>query len=270
MIDRILQASGYHSFKGRDFPCRSSSGRRSSVSIPARLDRPAHRPEPALRRSRAGQGRFRRGRVRNCSQYCGTPVGRDPRVAVCVDPNTMEGFLVGLEEEGSGRNAGGPCGPCGWRASCGGFRLSFLGSRSGRGSGCASAGKGRVSSSWSSRSGSSRREAGIRGRHGKDGAGHPCHPGESGYTVFPAGRDEPGRAVFQRLLRAAGFCRRGAERVSPRGGRECGIRHPRNRRAPVPSRRRRRKARTAVLVRGKVHTATRALLRDLGVEIVEW
>jgi hypothetical protein len=30
------------------------------------------------------------------------------------------------------------------------------------------------------------------------------------------------------------------------------------------------KARTAVLVRGKAHTATRALLRDLGVEIVEW
>jgi hypothetical protein len=30
------------------------------------------------------------------------------------------------------------------------------------------------------------------------------------------------------------------------------------------------KARTVVLVRGKIHSATRVLLKDLGVEIVEW
>jgi hypothetical protein len=30
------------------------------------------------------------------------------------------------------------------------------------------------------------------------------------------------------------------------------------------------KDRTVVLVRGKVHSATRTLLKDLGVEIVEW
>ncbi|MBP2669800.1 MAG: hypothetical protein H6Q80_2002, partial [Deltaproteobacteria bacterium] len=93
---------------------------------------------------------------------------------------------------------------------------------------------------------------------------------ESGYTVFPAGRDEPGRAVFQRLLRAAGLAAAERKEYLLAGGGNAGFAiHVTGALLSLPADGG-GKARTAVLVRGKVHTATRALLRDLGVEIVEW
>jgi hypothetical protein len=93
---------------------------------------------------------------------------------------------------------------------------------------------------------------------------------ESGYTVFPAGKDESGRAVFLRLLSAGGLAVAERKEYLLAGGGNAGYSvHVTGAFLSLPADGG-GKAGTAVLVRGKVHTATRALLRDLGVEIVEW
>lgn len=93
---------------------------------------------------------------------------------------------------------------------------------------------------------------------------------ESGYAVFPAGKESTGKDVLQRLMKAAGY------RPEPRtdfpvaGGPAQGyevrvtgsfLNLPGGQGGAE---------RKVVLVRRKVHSATRVLLRDLGVEIVEW
>jgi len=93
---------------------------------------------------------------------------------------------------------------------------------------------------------------------------------DSGYTLFTVGQKEPGREIFERLAKIAGGTVTERREYLIAGGGEAGfsvritgafISLPAAAGEP---------ARTVVLVRGRVHSATRALLRDLGVEIVEW
>ena len=93
---------------------------------------------------------------------------------------------------------------------------------------------------------------------------------ESGYAVFMAGKDVTGREIFQRLMKAAGIVPEERKEYLLTGGAEAGY-EIRVTGAffslPGPSS---GAARRIVLVHRKIHSATRALLGDMGVEIVEW
>jgi hypothetical protein len=93
---------------------------------------------------------------------------------------------------------------------------------------------------------------------------------ESGYAVFPAGKEASGREIFQRLMKAAGVGSEERKRYLLTGGATSGyeirITGTFVTLAGLPG----GAGRRIVLVRGKIHSATRALLGDMGVEIVEW
>lgn len=92
----------------------------------------------------------------------------------------------------------------------------------------------------------------------------------SGYAVFPAGKDVSGRDIFRQLLKAAGVVPVERKEYLLTGGAKSGyeirvtgafLSLP----GPPGG-----AGRRIVLVGRKVHSATRALLEDMGVEIVEW
>ena len=91
----------------------------------------------------------------------------------------------------------------------------------------------------------------------------------SGYDVFAVGRTEPGRSVFLKVLDAAGIPYEERKGYLLAGGKEKGF-EVRATGTFLTSRDwlEGRKIREAVLVRGKVHSATRELMREIGVEIV--
>lgn len=91
----------------------------------------------------------------------------------------------------------------------------------------------------------------------------------SGYRVFPLDKGESGRSVFRRVLAATGTPFEERKGYLLAGGKEEGF-EVRATGAFLTSRDwlEARKVREAVLVREKVHTATRALMREIGVEIV--
>ena len=93
---------------------------------------------------------------------------------------------------------------------------------------------------------------------------------ESGYAVFPAGKDVSGREILQRLMKIAGVVPEERKEYLLMGGAKAGyeirvtgafLSMPGS-----PD----GEGRRIVLVRRKMHSATRSLLGDLGVEIVEW
>ncbi len=91
----------------------------------------------------------------------------------------------------------------------------------------------------------------------------------SGYEVFPVGRSEAGRSVFLRVLEAAGIPSEEREGFLLAGGKEEGF-EVRATGTFLTSRDflEGRKVREAILARGKVPSATRDLMRNIGVEIV--
>jgi LysM repeat protein len=93
---------------------------------------------------------------------------------------------------------------------------------------------------------------------------------ESGYSVITAGADVSGREILQRLMKAAGIVPEERREYLLKGGAEAGY-EIRVTGAflslPNPSG---GAGRTVLLVRRKIHSATRSLLGDIGVEIVEW
>jgi LysM repeat protein len=93
---------------------------------------------------------------------------------------------------------------------------------------------------------------------------------ESGYNVFLAGKGVSGREVFRRLMKAAGIVPDERKEYLLSGGGKSGyevrvtgvfLSMP----GPPGG-----GGRKIVLVGGKIHSATRALLGDMGVEIVQW
>jgi hypothetical protein len=94
---------------------------------------------------------------------------------------------------------------------------------------------------------------------------------DSGYTVFPVPKDEPGRGIFQRVLKEAGVSTEMRRDFLLSGGEKDGY-AVKATGAFVTSREwlEARKVREVVFFGGRVHSATRALMRDIGVEIIEW
>lgn len=270
MIDRILRVSGYHSVKeGISRPL--VIGETVSVVLPARWV--IQRTEESLL---SGDLVLLKETPEKPPATLASVLRYAGRVGVRVlpfadDPKAMEGFLVGVDEEEKDRGV-----PVGLVIPAGGipavdFSLSCLG--------------------LSPLEGERIRIGGTGGTYQlvlqpervfkASGKTHVVDTGkmsgairsilkDSGYSVFTVGRGESGRAIFERIVKAAGGRVENQREHVVAGGEDAGfsvrisgssLALPED--AAVPGRK-------VFLVRGKAHSATRALLRDLGVEIVEW
>ncbi len=270
-IDRILRVSGYHSVKeGISRPL--VMGETVSVALPARwviqrtedsllsgdlilLKEVPEKPDPDLLA------------VLRYARRIGLRV-----LPYADDPNAMEGFLVGIQEDASIREI-----PVALTVpKTGGlpavdFGLSFLGISSRAGERLQVGGEGgpfRLVVSPERLF-----EAGGKKYVVDTGRMSPAIRSilrESGYAVFMAGKDVTGREIFQRLMKAAGIVPEERKEYLLTGGAEAGY-EIRVTGAffslPGPSS---GAGRRIVLVHRKIHSATRALLGDMGVEIVEW
>jgi LysM repeat protein len=270
-IDRILRVSGYHSVKdGISHPV--VVGETVSVALPARwvlqrtedsllsgdlilLKEVPERPDPDLLA------------VLRYARRIGLRV-----LPYADDPNAMEGFLVGIQEDAS--EGGIPVAlavPKSGGLPAVDFGLSLLGIAARTGE------RLRVG-----REGDAFRlvvsperffETGGKKYVVDTGRMSPAIRSilrESGYAVFMAGKDVSGRDIFQRLMKAAGIVSDERKEHLLAGGGKAGY-EVRVTGAflslPGPSN---GAGRRIVLVRGKIHSATRAMLGDMGVEIVEW
>ena len=270
-IDRILRVAGYHSVKeGISRPV--VVGETVSVALPARwiiqrtedsllsgdlilLKEVPEKPDPGLLA------------VLRYARRVGLRV-----LPYADDPNAMEGFLVGFQEEAT---AGGiPVAlvvPKAGGLPAVDFGLSLLGIAAKTGERLRVGGEGdgfRLVVS-------PERLFEVGGKKyvvdtGKISPAIRSILRESGYAVFPAGKDASGREILQRLMKAAGVVPEERKEYLLMGGAKAGyeirvtgafLSMPGS---PDGAGRR------IVLVRRKMHSATRALLGDLGVEIVEW
>jgi hypothetical protein len=94
---------------------------------------------------------------------------------------------------------------------------------------------------------------------------------DSGYAVFPIHKDETGKGIFQRILKEAGISMEARRDFLLSGGEKDGY-AVKATGSFITSREwlAGRNVREVLFFGGRVHSATRALMRDLGVEIVEW
>ncbi|HEX9849814.1 LysM peptidoglycan-binding domain-containing protein [Candidatus Deferrimicrobium sp.] len=270
-IGRILRVSGYHSVKeGISHPV--VVGESVSVALPARwillrtedsllsgdlilLKEVPERPDPDLLA------------VLRYARRIGLRV-----LPYADDPNAMEGFLVGIQEDAS--EGGIPVGlavPKTGGLPAVDFGLSLLGIAARTGERLRVGGKGdafrlvvspeRVF------------EAGGKKYVVDTGRMSPAIRSilrGSGYAVFTAGKDVSGRDIFQRLMKAAGIASDERKEYLLAGGGKAGYEvRVTGAFLSLPGRLS-GAGRSIVLVRGKIHSATRALLGDMGVEIVEW
>ena len=270
-IDRILRVSGYHSVKeGISSPV--VMGETVSVALPARWvilrtadsllsgdlvllkevpEKPDHELLAVLRYAR--------------------------RVGLRVlpyadDPKAMEGFLVGVQEEES---AGGI--PVALAVpNTGGlpavdFGLSLLGIAAKTGERLRVGGEGDAFRLVVS----PERLFEVGGKKyvvdtGKMSPAVRSILRESGYAVFPAGKDASGREIFQRLMKAAGVGSEERKEYLLTGGEKSGYEVRVTGAFLSLSDPSGGAGRRIVLIGRKIHSATRALLGDMGVEIVEW
>jgi hypothetical protein len=270
MIDRILSVSGYYSVKeGLARPL--VIGQSISVTLPARW---------VIEKTRDS---VLSGDLVLLKEVPEKP-GKDllavlryaRRVGIRVlpysdDPKTMEGFLVGLGEEEA---AGPPVArvvPQGGGLPAVDFGLSLLGIPSTEGERLRVGGKedGFQLSVQAERT----FEAGGKKYVVDTGKISPAIRAllrEGGYAVFPAEAGKTGEDVLRRLFKAAGIVPQPWRATPVAGGPQDGyevratgscVSLPSKSGGP---------ARRLLLLKGKVHPATRALLADLGVEIVEW
>jgi LysM repeat protein len=270
-IDRILRVSGYHSVKeGISSPV--VMGDTVSVALPARwviqrtedsllsgdlvlLKEVPEKPDPGLLA------------VLRYARRIGLRV-----LPYADDPNAMEGFLVGIREDASERGI-----PVALAVpKTGGlpavdFGLSLLGIAARTGERLRVGGEGDAFRLVVSPE--RLFEAGGKKYVVDTGRMSPAIRSilrESGYNVFMAGMDASGREIFQRLMKSAGIVPEERKDYLLAGGAEAGyeirvtgafLSLP----GPTSG-----AGRRIVLVRRKIHSATRALLGDMGVEIVEW
>jgi len=270
-IDRILRVSGYHSVKeGISRPV--VMGETVSVALPARwviqrtkdsllsgdlvlLKEVPEKPDPELLA------------VLRYARRLGLRI-----LPYADDPKAMEGFLVGVEEEAS---AGGI--PVALAVpKTGGlpavdFGLSLLGIAAKTGERLRVGGEGDAFRLVVS----PERLFEVGGKKyvvdtGKMSPAVRSILRESGYAVFPAGKDDSGREIFRRLMKAAGVGSEERKEHLLTGGAKSGYEVRvtgafLSLSGPAGGAERR-----IVLVGRKIHSATRALLGDMGVEIVEW
>jgi LysM repeat protein len=270
-IDRILRVSGYHSVKeGISSPV--VMGETVSVAVPARwviqrtpdsllsgdlvlLKEVPEKPDPELLA------------VLRYARRVGLRV-----LPYADDPKAMEGFLVGVQEEAS---AGGI--PVGLAVpKTGGlpavdFGLSLLGIAAKTGERLRVGGEGDAFRLVVS----PERLFEVGGKKyvvdtGKMSPAIRSILRESGYAIFPAGKDASGREIFQRLMKAAGVGSEERKEYLLTGGAKSGYEVRVTGAFLSLSGPPGGAGRRIVLVRRKIHSATRALLGDMGVEIVEW
>ncbi|MCL2102889.1 MAG: hypothetical protein FWH25_02505, partial [Syntrophorhabdaceae bacterium] len=94
--------------------------------------------------------------------------------------------------------------------------------------------------------------------------------GDSGYTTFSVMQNESGRSIFERLVRIAGGIIEPQKANVIAGGTEEGYEVLINGSRVLLPQGTPKSDRKIFLVKEKAHSATRTLLEDLGVEIVEW
>lgn len=271
MIDRILSVSGYHSVKeGISRPL--VIGETVSVALPARWV--IQRTEEDLL---SGDLVLLKETPERPSAELASVLRYAGRVGVRVlpfaaDPMAKEGFLVGVD--GEEKDQGVPVGlviPSGGGIPAVDFALSCLGLSPLEGE------RIRIGSAEGTYQLVLQPERVFKA----SGKTHVVDTGmmsgairsilkDSGYSVLTVGRGESGRSVFERIVKAAGGrVENPGEHAIAGGGdagyvvRISGSSLALSADAAAPGRR-------VFLVRGKAHSATRALLRDLGVEIVEW
>ena len=270
-IDRILRVSGYHSVKeGISSPV--VMGETVSVALPARwviqrtadsllsgdlilLKEVPEKPDAELLA------------VLRYARRVGLRV-----LPYADDPKAMEGFLVGVQEEES---AGGI--PVALAVpNTGGlpavdFGLSLLGIAAKTGERLRVGGEGDAFRLVVS----PERLFEVGGKKyvvdtGKMSPAVRSILRESGYAVFPAGKDASGREIFQRLMKAAGVGSEERKEYLLTGGAKSGYEVRVTGAFLSLSDPSGGAGRRIVLVGRKIHSATRALLGDMGVEIVEW
>ena len=271
MIDRILRVSGYHSVKeGITRPL--VIGETVSVVLPARWV--IQRTEKSLL---SGDLVLLKETPEKPTAELASVLRYAQRVGVRVlpyadDPKSMEGFLVGVDEEE--KDQGIPVAvviPAGGGIPAVDFSLSVLGIAPLEGE------RLRIGDTGGAFQLVLQPERVFKA----SGKTHVVDTGkissairsilkESGYAVFTVGKNEPGHSIFERLVKAAGGTVENRREHVVSGGVDAGytvrisgsyLTLPGA--AAIPGRK-------VFLVRGKAHSATRALLRDLGVEIIEW
>jgi LysM repeat protein len=270
-IDRILRVSGYHSVKeGISRPV--VMGETVTVALPARWV--IQRNEDSLL---SGDLILLKEVPEKPDQELLAVLRYARRIGLRVlpyadDPNAMEGFLVGIQEDAS--SAGIPVAlavPKTGGLPAVDFGLSLLGIPARTGERLRVGGEGDAFRLVVS----PERLFEVGGKKyvvdtGKMSPAIHSLLRESGYAVFSAGKDVSGREIFQRLMKAAGIVPEERKEYLLTGGAKAGyeirvtgaffsIPGP-----PGGAGRR------IVLVRRKIHSATRALLGDMGVEIVDW
>jgi LysM repeat protein len=271
MIDRVLRVSGYFSVKeGISHPV--VIGETISIVLPARWV--VQRTEESLL---SGDLVLIKETPEKPDEELLAVLRYARRVGVRVlpfadDPGAREGFLVGIGEERQGE--GTPVAvtvPAGGELPAVDFGLSFLGISPAENDRLRIGGQGgafqlvvqpeRVF------------EAGGRKYvvdTGRMSSAIRTILKESGYTLFSVGRNDSGRDILERLVRAAGgTVEERKEHLLAGGGKSGYAVRVTGAFLSLPAKPG-ETARKVVLVRGRVHSATRALLRDLGVEIVEW
>ena len=270
-IDRILSASGYHSVKeGISNPL--VIGETVSVALPAR--RVIQRTEDSLLSG-------------DLVLLKEVPEKPDPgllavlryarRVGVRVlpyadDPKAMEGFLVGIrEEEPAGGIPVGLAVPKAGGLPAVDFGLSLLGIPATSGERLRVGGGGDAFRLVVS----AERFFEVGGKKyvvdsGKISPAIRSILRESGYAVFPAGKESSGREIFQRLMKAAGVASEERKDHLLAGGEKSGYEVRVTGTLVILSGAPGGRDRRIVLVRRKIHSAARTLLGDMGMEIVEW
>jgi len=269
-IDRILRVSGYHSVKeGVSRPI--VMGETVSVALPARwviqrtedsllagdlilLKEVPEKPDPGLLA------------VLRYARRVGLRV-----LPYADDPKAEEGFLVGVPEEAEGGIPVALAVPRTGGLPAVDFGLSLLGIAAKTGERLRVGGEG---DAFRLLVAPERLfEAGGKKYVVDTGKMSPAIRSilrESGYSVFPVGKDDSGREIFRRLMKAAGVVPEERKEHLAAGGAKEGyeirvtgafLSLPGS---PGGA------GRTVVLIGGKIHSATRALLGDMGVEIVEW
>lgn len=270
-IDRILGVSGYHSVKeGISRPV--VMGETVSVALPARwviqrtedsllsgdlilLKEVPEKPDPELLA------------VLRYARRVGLRV-----LPYADDPIAMEGFLVGIQEDASeGRIPVALVVPKAGGLAAVDFGLSLLGIAAQTGERLSVGGKGDAFRLVVSPE--RYFEAGGKKYVVDTGRISPAIQSilrESGYTVFMAGNDASGREIFQRLMKAAGIVPEERKEYLLTGGAKAGYEiRVTGAFLSLPGTSG-EAGRRIVLIHRKIHSATRALLGDMGVEIVEW
>ncbi|MBI5419663.1 MAG: LysM peptidoglycan-binding domain-containing protein [Deltaproteobacteria bacterium] len=271
MIDRLLRVSGYHSVKdGRARPL--VIGEEVSVALPARwvvlrAPRSLLSGEVILVKEVSEKPMDELAAVLRYADKVGIRV-----LPYAADPKALEGFLVGIDNGG-----GDPEDPSRLAVPPGGlaaldFALDYLGIPKKEGERLSIGGKGDgfqlvIQPERMFETGGKRYIADT----GKMSSALRTLVRDSGYTVFAIGRDDTGKTIFRRVLREAGVALEERREFLLAGGEKEGYTvRVTGSFVTSPERLRERKVREAVLVSGRPHAATRALLRDLGVEIVGW